>query len=93
VSISTEDVIELLRRLAPVDRLRAISEILPELSTEMSAERARLRGDDGQTEMPQDGAPRESLLGLWKGMGFDVSEEDIAEARREMWGNFPRDDF
>lgn len=28
------------------------------------------------------------LAGLWK--GFDLSSEDIAEARREMWGNFPR---
>jgi hypothetical protein len=35
--------------------------------------------------------PRESLRGLWQGV--NISEEDIAEARREMWGNFPRDDF
>ena len=26
-------------------------------------------------------------------LGFDITEEDIAEARREMWGNFPRDDI
>lgn len=32
-----------------------------------------------------------SLGGLWK--GFSISEEDIAEARQEMWGNFPRDDI
>ena len=31
-----------------------------------------------------------SLLGLWKGL--DISEEDIAEARRAMWGDFPRED-
>ena len=35
--------------------------------------------------------PRRSLLGLWAGMGFDITEEDIALARREMWGNFPQD--
>jgi hypothetical protein len=35
--------------------------------------------------------PRRSLRGLWADMGFHVTEEDIAEARREMWGNFPRD--
>lgn len=34
--------------------------------------------------------PRRSLLGLWADLNFHVSEEDIAEARREMWGNFPR---
>ena len=35
--------------------------------------------------------PRRSLLGLWADMDFHVTEEDIAQARREMWGNFPRD--
>jgi hypothetical protein len=35
--------------------------------------------------------PRRSLLGLWADLGIRISEEDIAEARREMWGNFPRD--
>ena len=34
-----------------------------------------------------------SIRGLWKGMGVDISEEDIAEARKEMWGNFPREEF
>jgi len=35
--------------------------------------------------------PRRSLRGLWKDLNIDITEEDIAEARREMWGNFPRD--
>ncbi len=35
--------------------------------------------------------PRRSLLGLWSDLDFHVTEEDIAEARREMWGDFPRD--
>jgi hypothetical protein len=35
--------------------------------------------------------PRRSLRGLWKDFSFHFTEEDIAEARREMWGNFPRD--
>lgn len=35
--------------------------------------------------------PRRSLKGLWKDLGVDITEEDIAEARREMWSNFPRD--
>jgi hypothetical protein len=29
--------------------------------------------------------------GLWTEYGIDVTPEEIAEARREMWGNFPRD--
>ena len=33
----------------------------------------------------------ESLEGLWRDFDFDLTDGDIAEARREMWGNFPRD--
>jgi hypothetical protein len=38
------------------------------------------------------GHPRRSLEGLWSGLNTEpITEEDIAEARQEMWGNFPRD--
>ena len=30
---------------------------------------------------------RRSLKGLWADLGVEVSPEDIAEARREMWLN------
>ena len=36
-------------------------------------------------------APLRSLRGLWADLNIHITEEDIAEARREMWGNFPRD--
>jgi hypothetical protein len=32
-----------------------------------------------------------SLRGLWADLNIHITEEDIAQARREMWGNFPRD--
>jgi hypothetical protein len=35
--------------------------------------------------------PRRSLLGLWAGLDVRIGEEDIAEARRDMWKSFPRD--
>jgi hypothetical protein len=35
--------------------------------------------------------PRRSLRGLWKDLNVDITEEEIAEARWEVWGNFPRD--
>lgn len=35
---------------------------------------------------------RHSLKGLWADLGVEVSSEDIDEARREMWGGFPRED-
>ena len=38
-------------------------------------------------------APLRSPRGLWADFDVDISEEDIAELRREMWKNFPRDDI
>jgi hypothetical protein len=37
--------------------------------------------------------PFRSPKGILADLDFDLTEEDIAEARREMWGNFPRDDI
>lgn len=41
-------------------------------------------------EKAQNGT-RRSLHGLWAAMDVQVSEADISDARREMWGGFPRD--
>jgi len=35
--------------------------------------------------------PRRSIKGLWADLNIDITAEDIDEARREMWRNFPRD--
>ncbi len=32
-----------------------------------------------------------SLEGLWEDFGIEITDKDIAEARREMWSNFPRE--
>ncbi|MBK9746679.1 MAG: hypothetical protein J0M07_11355 [Anaerolineae bacterium] len=37
--------------------------------------------------------PRTSLYGLLADLGPGPSEEDIAEVRRDMMRNFPREDF
>ena len=37
--------------------------------------------------------PLRSSAGLWEGLGINITGEDIDEARREMWGNFPREDI
>lgn len=35
--------------------------------------------------------PLQSVRGLCADLKVDITEEDIAEARKEMWGNFPRE--
>lgn len=35
--------------------------------------------------------PRRSLKGLCADLNTGITDEDIAEARKEMWGNFPRE--
>jgi hypothetical protein len=38
------------------------------------------------------GRPCRDPQGLWADLGIDVSGAEIDEARRELWGAFPRDD-
>lgn len=42
-------------------------------------------------ELAQKPVRRKSLRGLWRGV--DISESDITEVRRQMWGDFPRKDI
>ncbi|MEH2063585.1 MAG: DUF2281 domain-containing protein [Nostoc sp.] len=35
--------------------------------------------------------PLRSVRGLCANLAVDITEEDITQARQEMWGNFPRD--
>ena len=44
-----------------------------------------------ESDLHEPKKPRRSLYGIWKDVS--VSAEDIDEARREMWGNFPREDI
>lgn len=37
--------------------------------------------------------PLKSVKGMWANLEMDITEEDIAQARKEMWGNFPRGDI
>lgn len=32
-----------------------------------------------------------SFKGLWADLNIQITEADIAEARQEMWGNFPKE--
>ena len=37
------------------------------------------------------GSPSPTLRGLWADLNLAITDEDLAAARREMWGSFPRD--
>ncbi len=75
-TVSLDDVLKLAEQLSPLDKIRLIERVAPQLERDLQA---------------LDERPRQSLRGLWK--DIDISAEDIAEARREMWANFPRADI
>jgi len=69
-------------------------EILERLSTLAPAEQQevlRLARDLAARTVNPAARPWTSKMGLLAGRGISVSDDDIAEARREMWGEFPRD--
>jgi hypothetical protein len=37
--------------------------------------------------------PLQGFHGIWADLGVEITADDIAEARREMWGDFPRESF
>ena len=51
----------------------------------------KLMGASTQTDGDAAGAP--SLYGVLSGLGPAPSSEDLNDARREMWGEFPRPDI
>ncbi|MBI5198960.1 MAG: hypothetical protein HZA09_02975 [Nitrospirae bacterium] len=36
---------------------------------------------------------RRGLKGLWANLGIKITEKDITDVRKEMWGNFPEEIF
>ncbi|MBC6479297.1 MAG: hypothetical protein GDA56_17545 [Hormoscilla sp. GM7CHS1pb] len=73
--VTLEEVLEVAQQLSLVDKVGLIEKIAPQIEREL-----QVVGTESQ--------PRKSLRGLWRGL--DITEEDIAEARQQMWGNFPR---
>jgi len=76
---SFEEVLDLAKRLPPRQKLQLIEAIVPDLAGPLAAAEEKAR-------------PLQSLYGLWKDLGVDLSAEDIDAARRDMWGTFPRED-
>jgi hypothetical protein len=75
-----EEILGLVKQLTPGQKLRLIGAIVPDLEEPLQ------RAEEGEK-------PLRSLYGLWKDFGVSISAEDIDEAQREMWENFPREDI
>jgi hypothetical protein len=76
-AVTADTVLDMLRQLPPRERLQVIAQALPETERELSKPRRPLR----------------SLRGLCADLGPAPSAEEIDEARREAWANFPREDI
>lgn len=74
-----DEVLMVAQQLSPNDKARLLEDISAALRRELA---------QSETENKK---PKRSLLGLWEGVS--ISEEDIDDARRDMWGNFPREDI
>ena len=66
------------------DALRVIEQLTPE-------EKRRLREVLAAADTATHPAPRESLYGIAAHLGPAPSAEEIDEARRDAWANFPRE--
>jgi len=75
-AMTLEQVISLARQLPPVEKIRLIELMAPEIERDMLGQRP---------------PSRKSLLGLCADLGPAPSTEDIDEIRREMWADFPRE--
>lgn len=65
--------------------LEKLRELPPEKQQAVLKFVESLQQDGGSTK------PLKGFEGLLENYNVQITEEDIAEARREMWGNFPRD--
>jgi hypothetical protein len=73
-----EQAVDLALKLSPLDKVHLVERVMTTLERELST----------SSQKPK---RKRSLYGLWSDVS--ISAEEIDEARREMWGNFPREDI
>ncbi len=76
--VTLEEALNLVKQLLLLDKLRLIEQITSDIKREL---------------MAAPPAPRKSLWGLCADLGPAPSAEEIDQARREEWANFPREDI
>jgi hypothetical protein len=74
---------------ATVDEVMELVEALSPLERVRLVERVMTTLEHELTR--EDYAEKRSLLGLWQGTA--ITEQDIDEARKDMWSTFPREDL
>ena len=74
---------------ATVDEVMELVETLSPLERVRLVERVMTTLEHELTR--EDYAEKRSLLGLWQGTA--ITEQDIDEARKDMWSTFPREDL
>jgi hypothetical protein len=77
-TVTLEQVISLARQLPPLEKIRLIEQMAPEIERDMLSQRP---------------LKLKSLLGLCADLGPAPSAQEIDEIRREMWADFPREDI
>jgi hypothetical protein len=75
--VTLEEVLKLAKQLSPIDKVRLIERVAPEVERDLAA---------------RPGGGSRSLLGLLKDLDPAPSAEEIDAARREAWASFPRDE-
>jgi len=78
--VTLEQVLDLARHLKPREQAQLISQLAATIKYSLDSQEASK-------------TPRQTLRGLLADLGPAPSAEEIDEARREMWGNFPREDI
>lgn len=77
-AVTLEGVLKLAKQLSPLDKIRLIERIAPDIERDLTA---------------RSGGESRSLLGLLKDLGAAPSAEEIDAGRREAWASFPRADL
>ncbi len=79
-TITLEHVLHLAQQLTPLDKVRLIEKVVPDLEAPIMA----------ATLLP---VPLQSAYGLCVDLGIAPSSLDLDEVRQEMTTNFPRTDL
>jgi hypothetical protein len=77
LAMTLDEILNLVKQLPLVDKVRLIESVAPEIEQEIRAFQI---------------SPRKSLWGLCADLGNAPSEHDIDEVRSLEWADFPRED-